>query len=52
MEKVLDALKVLKQCCAKNSIYDCDNGDCKIKEIIGDCVFTEVPEEWELKKIK
>lgn len=50
--EVLAAIKCLKEHCRSVSAEDCQKGNCEILNIIGDCVFNEVPEEWELTKIK
>lgn len=50
--EILESLKVLKQYCARTSIEDCNAKRCDISKAIGDCVFNEVPEEWELKEIE
>ena len=49
--EVIKAIKVLKDYCKNTSIEDCNNRKCEVWRVIGDCVFSETPEEWELKFI-
>lgn len=43
--EVIKAIKVLKDYCKNTSIKDCNNRKCEVLRAIGDCVFSETPEE-------
>ena len=47
--EVIKALKDIKEYCKNTSVEDCNNRKCEIWQILGDCIFSINPEDWELK---